>query len=485
MRAGRVIRWVLAGLVAAATAEAEPGTNLLQVLVAFQQPDPMIPWQKRPPGERFGYAVSIGGDRLLTTEDLVRNHTLVELREPEQSRKIPATVEEYDYQCNLAVLRVGETNRSYETALAEYATNLAAGADLRVVQFDETGALQSGGGRLLKLSVGPLPAAPGSVLSFSMMMDMNLNGPGAPVYAGGRLAGVVMQYDRAARTALVLPYPIVRRFLEGIAKVPYAGIGSAGFTWNVLTDPVKRAYLGVPGAKGGILVLSMLPGSGAAESLKSGDVITEWDGVAIDSMGFYQDPEFGRLLVPNLISARRFPGEVVPVSIIRGRQPRQVSVRLARRLDGESLIPENVAGRPAEYVADAGYVIRELTGDYLQASGPKWELQVNPRLVHLYFARAEEETRAGDRIVILSRVLPDPINIGSHHLRDEIVTGINGQPIRNMKDVFRVLDADGALRRITMKGSQVDIVVDPDTLEEANVRIARQYHIPRLRYRAD
>lgn len=485
MNLRRFMRWVLAGMLAASAATADPGTNLLQVLVAFQRPDPMIPWQNRAPDERAGYALPIGGGRMLTTEDLVRNHTLVELREPERARKIPATVEVSDYQCNLAVLRVDETNDLPDAAALEYATNLTAGMELRVAQFDETGAIQDGGGRLLKLAVGPLPGAPGNVLAFTMMMDMNLNGPGAPVYASGKLAGVVMQYDRGARTALALPYPVIRRFLDAIARPPYAGVASAGFAWSALTDPVKRAYLGVPAQKGGIMVLSILPGSGASETLKPGDVITDWDGVAIDSMGFYVDPEFGRLLIPNLISGRRTPGETVPVSIVRDRRAQPVGVRLARRLDSESLIPENVAGERAEYVADAGYVIRELTGDYLQAAGAKWELQGNPRLVHMYFARSQAETQVGDRVVLLSRVLPDPINIGYHQLRDEIVTRINGQPVRNMKDVFRALDQEGALRRISLKSSEVDIVVDPDSIDEANARIARQYHIPKLRHRSE
>ncbi len=50
-----------------------------------------------------------------------------------------------------------------------------------------------------------------------------------------------------------------------------------------------------------------------------------------------------------------------------------------------------------------------------------------------------------------------------------------------MGDVFRIVDADGNLLRIRLKGGGVDLVFDEHELREANRRIQSQYQIPALR----
>jgi len=93
-------------------------------------------------------------------------------------------------------------------------------------------------------------------------------------------------------------------------------------------------------------------------------------------------------------------------------------------------------------------------------------------------------TNADDRIVILAGVLADPINIGYQHLRDDIVTHVNRTPIRNLGEVFRIIERDGRLSRVTLKGNAVDIVLDERELPAANRRIAELYRIPALQRQA-
>jgi hypothetical protein len=127
-------------------------------------------------------------------------------------------------------------------------------------------------------------------------------------------------------------------------------------------------------------------------------------------------------------------------------------------------------------------VLRELTGRYLHAYGTDWQRRVDSRLVNLYLTRSNDAERAGDRIVLLTGVLPDPINIGYQGFRDAVITHVNGDAIRNMGDVFRIVDRDGSVRRLRLQSIGVDLILDPALLSEANRRLSMIYRVPRLRY---
>jgi S1-C subfamily serine protease len=266
-------------------------------------------------------------------------------------------------------------------------------------------------------------------------------------------------------------------------KTPYPGFASAGFFWTTLVAPAKRSYLDVKAPGKGILVLSCVPGTGAAESIKPNDVILEWDGHAVDNLGYYEDEDFGRLAVSYLIKGRRVPGETIPVRVVRDQKEILLQLRLGHQNDRDALVPENVLGAPTEYLVEGGFVITELTGRYLRAHGADWERTVDPRIVHTYLANKHAAATPGEHVVILAGILPDPINIGyQQRFRNEIITAVNGQSVSNMTDVFRIVDKDGSLRRFTLKSVGVDLVVDQEELAVANARLARQYRIPALRF---
>lgn len=154
---------------------------------------------------------------------------------------------------------------------------------------------------------------------------------------------------------------------------------------------------------------------------------------------------------------------------------------LKRQSDLAQIIPENTAGAQAEYLADGGLILRELTGDYLRAGGNEWIIQTNPRLVYYYFNPWQFSNKEEEHVVILSRVLPDQINIGYHEYRDEVVSAVNGRPVRRLADVFKAVDQEGGLKRVALMGYGVDLVLDEEEMPAANKRIAANYRIPSLR----
>lgn len=468
-------------LAAPATATIAFERCVVEVMVTAQTYDPGMPWRRNAPEGRRGFGVMVAPGRILTLENLVRNQVMVEMRRPLSGTKLPAQVLLADHQAGLALL-VCATNAGDPDPL-EMAEAVRTNSEVTVAQFDETGAIQTDQGRLIEYSITMLPDSPSPVLQSKVLANLNTGDRGAPVFHDGKLAGLVVQSDRSSQTFRALPYPLLRRFIQQAGANTYKGIASAGFTWKALVDPVRRSYYQLPvTSEGGIEVTRTFPNSGAATALKSGDIILRWDGTPIDAQGFYTDPEFGRLMLPHLISGRRIPGDTVQVELWRQNGPVTVPLTLTRKLEDDSSVPENVLLPQPEYIVECGLVFRELGGDYLRAHGTKWLLQANPRLVHLYLMQNQIQQPPGQRVIFVVGVLPDAINVGYQQLRDMVVNKVNGKEIANIAEVARIMAADDGIQSLTLQGVGQDIVLDRAMRKAANQRIATAYRIPDLKY---
>jgi len=468
-----------------ARADRRAETYLCRAMVAAQGYDPFMPWQKTRSADRLGYGAVVAPGRVLTTEHLVRNSTLIELQLPRSGRKIPAGVLAVDPQFNLALLNVPNNGlQGIEGALA-----VAGAAGRRqtvtILQLDSTQEIQSGKGEIIQVSNEKLPNAPYASLAFTLLTDLNVHGEGAPVIRNGKLVGLMMSYTQGTRTGKLVPYPVIRRFLDDAMDPPYVGAATAGFLWAPLVDPVKRAWLGVPDEGGGVQVLSCIPRSGAAAVLQSNDVILSLGGAKLDPLGYYQDADFGRLSLSYLIKGRRVPGEMLTAAIVRNGQRMNAPVTLSHLADEEALIPENAEGRRPPYLVTGGLFLRELTGRYIRSLGSRWDDILPASVVQTYLTRRTAPQEPGDRVVMLSGVLPHPVNVGYQHLGNRVVEKVNGREVRNMADVFRAVDTAGGLHRVSLRNFGVDLVLDRAVLPQADAEIAASYGIAEPRFEGE
>ena len=474
-----MLSWACVVQVKAMDANNPPG-SVVEVLVTAQRFDAFVPWKKSKPESRAGYAVVIAEGRLITTEDLVRNAVLVEIRRPGAAARTKANIVVADPRVNAALLSA-PTDGLLPVGWSE---PVKTGAKIQLIQYDEAGQLQSGDGRITGIEVAALPSVAQSILTFEVLTDLKLARIGTPALHDGNLVGLVMQYNEGSQTSEVLPSAILRRFVEAADHPPYRGVAVAGLLWSPLLEPAKRQYYGLPDDDKGVLVLRTIPGSCTSGALQSGDVILSWDGQVVDSQGYYNDPDFGRLMMVHQISGRRHPGETITITRWRNHKKEDVQVKLDAYDDSRALVPMNIEGKQAEYLVEGGLLLRELSADYLLANGAQWMMRGNPRLVNLYLTRAQAPEKPGDRIVILSRVLPHPITSGYQAIRDEVITRVNGKPISNIQDVFAIREQDGGITRVTTQtAAKIDLVLDKKSLDEANRQISTLYGITRLEHR--
>jgi hypothetical protein len=483
-RRWRVWALVLCGLAARTVAgEALAVTNAVQVvdvLVTTQTCDERMPWRLSRPMTRQGYGVVVGPGRVLTTEELIRQATLVELRQPGRAMKVAATLRQSDPQCNVALLETTDAAFCRELAPVPLAGQVARGDQTRIVQYDDSGLRQEGTGRIIEIGVEALPSAPAAVLTCRVLSDLRVLNPGAPVFSDGYLAGMMMRYDAQHQTGFVLPAPVLSRFLLMAAEPEYQAPPSEGFSWVPLVDAVKRRYLGVPAEVGGVLIIEVATNGSVATALQPNDVLVAWDGFALDNQGFYPDPQYGRTRLVHAIAGRHRVNDRVTLEFIRRGVRQKSAVVLQPYQEEDTLVPENTRGTPPAYLVESGLVLRELTARYLRAGG-RGLGGANLRLAHLYLAGGSRPAPAGEHLVILSGVLPDPANVGYQELRDELVTAVNGEPVHNLAEVCRILDRDGSLTRLRLEGRGVELALDATQRASVNARIARAYRIPELR----
>lgn len=461
-----------------AWAQSPVSDRLVEVITTRQEYDPFLPWRHGSPEWQSGYGILMGDGSVLTTETLVRNARLVELRRAQSGTRIPATIRIADPQVNLALLTTAD-RKAGDLDLLPVEPLIQTNSALRMIQFNESRQIQEGSATYLHATMAPLPSGPYAGLRVTLMTDLTLNGEGAPVMAGEALAGLVMESSSSSRMVDAIPGHTIARFLADTASNFYAGVASAGILWSPLIDTFKRNYLGAASFEGGCVILSVISNSPTAAALQTDDILLEWDGHELDSLGFYEDPDFGRLDLSFAVKGRRRPGDQVPVRILREGSETNVNLVLAARPDSEQWIPEAIDEVRPGYIVDGGFVIREVTGRYILAQGERGDT----RLQHLYRTQRHVPPEPGARVVILASLLPDPINRGYPALRDEIITHVNGEPIRNLGSVFDILSRDGHLYRLTLQGFGTDLVLDPSEMDAANQRIARQFDLQRLTYR--
>jgi S1-C subfamily serine protease len=454
-----------------------PEKSVVEIAVSSQTVEPSLPWQRNPPVAQTGFGVVVASNRFLVPADLVNHAVMVEIRPARDARKFPARIIRVDPQAGAALLECRDARDAADFRPLPLFHSVRSTGEVALVQFNSQGDIQTDRGQILAAAVQALPDAGSALLMMRVLTSLNAGGRGAPVFIDNRLAGIVLRFERGSQTAQVLPIVALDRFLD---PAPYPGVASAGLLWEPLVDPVRRRFRGIEVPDRGVEILDTLPGSGAAETLISGDVLLSLGGFPIDDQGYYPDPDLGRLLFPHLISGHHKPGDSIAAQIVRQGQTTNLLIRLARRDDRKNLIPENQTLSRPDYIVESGFIFRELGGDYLRQYGGQWRAKANPRFVHLYLTHAQDRSVENDKVVILVGILPDLVNIGYQHLRDGIVLSANGKPIHRLADLARQIQNDGGLRRVRINNLEQDLVLDSDHRVEANRRIAQTYRIPRL-----
>jgi len=432
------------------------------------------PWAR---SERKLYksGVVVEGHQIITTADGLADQTLIRLKKQGSGLFSLGRVVWIDYQANLAAITTDEKDFWTDLQPAQLADPVPITGQVRILRWNND-QLENRQGEIEQITVD------NSALSFvsvpALKIDSTIPGAGwgEAITVNNQLIGLASAQGGDAVTAI--PSSFIASILKARQANTYTGLGYFDFTWDPAENPLCLDYLKLPGAARGVIVKETGLKPGVASLVKPHDVLLKIDGFDIDAEGNYRDPQYKKLCLENLSSRGKWAGMDCHFTIWRDGKEQEITYKLPKADYGDTLVPSQSFDQEPEYVLAGGFVFVPLTEAYLRSWGGDWRQRAPFRLSYYTTGKVTPER---PQLVVLSQVLPNPVNIGYEGLRNTVVDEINGVKIKQLSDIPLALKlpVNGFNVFKFAPGEQVrQAVLDAGIMDEANQEIMSRYHIP-------
>lgn len=448
--------------------------SVVRLQVVSQQMDYRVPWNPGQLGRGVGTGFVIAGQRLMTNAHVVSNARLITVQKDGDPRRFTAEVEHIAHDCDLALLKVIEDGFFDATIPLEFGGIPAIESTVTVYGFPL-------GGERMSVTRGVVSRVDFQVYSHSaidahlvIQIDAAINpgNSGGPVLQDDQVVGVAFQGftgDVAQNVGYMIPTPVIQRFLKDVEDGSYDRYVDLALDYFPLQNAGMRRALGLPDNNLGVMVGQVIPGGSSHGKLEPGDVLLAIDNFPIGSDGTVElDGE--RVEMPEIVE-RKFDGDQVVFQLLRAGEKKEVAVTL--KPVWPHLIQGNLYDVKPRFVMFGGLVFQPVTRNFMEAFKPG-----SLRLRYLYEAFVRDEIFVErPELIVLSEILPDPINTFLMPLRMNIVDTINGKKIRRLEDVPEALAANGQRVIIELLGVGRPIVLSREAVAEAMPRIRSRYNV--------
>ena len=420
-----------AGVAHAASPKSPWEHTVVTLEITRKQYDYLQPWSKRMDTlQKVG--IVAGPREILTTADFMADSTLVRLQKGGRGRWFNGAIQWVDYHANLALVTTPEA--AFWTGLqpAKLADPIPTKGTVQLLRW-RNGNFETRKAEINRLSVkrGKLTF----VEHLQLEVDLEIAGAGwsEPIVSGNKVIGLTTWMEGNSCTAL--PTPFIRPILDARKNQTYRGLGFFSFTWQRAGNPATLKYLGLQGEPRGVLVIeSTLPRMDG--QMQPRDLILEVDGHEVDNEGDYQNPTYGKLSIEDLASRGRWAGDALRLKILRGGQVQDISCRLPKADYSIELVPDGPFDQEPEYLVVGGLVFQPLNEPYMRSWGADWKRKAPFRIAYYDQDKPTPERPA---LVVLSLVLPDPLNLGYQDYRYLVVEKLNGQKVSRLTDFVEAM----------------------------------------------
>jgi S1-C subfamily serine protease len=448
--------------------------SLVRITATAVEPDYKAPWNPGGIQRGVGAGFVISGNRILTNAHVVSNSRYLTVEREGDPNKYPATVQFVAHDCDLALITV---------SARDFFKNMVP------LKFGGIPALESTvsaygypiGGERMSVTTGIVSRIDFQLythssidqhLAIQISAQINPGNSGGPVMQNAKVVGVAFQGysgDVAQGVAYMIPTLVINRFLKDISNGQYDKYVDLGLTYSKLQNPAQRHFLGLRDDDRGVLVNTVIEAGPSANIIRPGDVL-----LAIDDHPIASDSnvelEGERAEFPEVVE-RKFKGESVRFDVWRDKQPITVTVKL------NTIWPYLILGHSYDvrprYVLYGGLLFQPLNLDLLEAYRP-----TDLRIRHFfeYFVQEQIYLEHPD-VIVLTNILPDPINTYLAPYRGGIVDEINGKKIRTLDDLAKAFSEAPEHFVIRMIGDGPPLVLDRNKVETARERIKTRYNV--------
>ena len=450
--------------------------SLVRITATEVAPDYRAPWNAGMLGRGIGAGFVIDGNRIMTNAHVVSNSRYLTVERDGDPNKYPAKVLFVAHDCDLALITV-DSPTFFKNMLP-----------LKLGGIPELESTVSAygypiGGERMSVTTGIVSRIDFQLythssidqhLAIQISAQINPGNSGGPVMQNAKVVGVAFQGysgDVAQGVAYMVPTPVINRFLKDVSDGRYDGYVDLGLTFAKLQNPAQRKYLGLKDDGRGVLVETVVAAGPCAKLLRPGDVLLSIDNHPIASDGNV-DLEGEHVEMPEVVE-RKFKGDVVKFDVWRDKQAISGSVQLDT-VPPYLMQSHRYDVRP-RYVVYGGLLFQPLSLDLLEAYQPQ-----DLRLRHFFdFYVIDQLYLEHPDVIVLTNILPDPINTYLSAYRGGIVDEINGKKIRTLEELSQTFAQPADRFVINMIGDGPPLVLDAKQVEAARERIKTRYNVVR------
>lgn len=456
--------------------------SVVSLETSFYGYEDIQPWRHKALTKNHAHACAVGKYDVLTTAWGVADVTHVKARKFGQNEFIPARVKLVDYESNLCLIQLDPDSMDEPLTPLVFSEEYPKGDEVNFYWLSADNRMYNGRAYLDRVRMQRTRTSYEGRLDYVVGNASRQTSTGQVYCVGSKAIGIAA-WAKDSKEAGLIPGEAINAFLAAAAEKEYKGFGAVGFAVSSLLDPAMRAFLKMPESlKDGIYVRDLYTLGTGSDVLEKGDVLLAIDGETLDSHGRFEHSKYGLLDFEYLITSKP-AGKKISVEVWRDGKRIQVEAEVKNFGADEMLIPYHEYDHQPEYVVTGGYVLQKLTRQYLTLWGDDWAGKVSPHLYHYYRDFAYKPAPERSDIVILSYVLPSPISLGYHDLRQIVVSKFNGMPIRSIADILEAqkLRPDSKYDVIEFEMDNPIIVIPRDQLAQADQFISRNYGVTQLK----
>lgn len=453
--------------------------GIVKVEVVNRTPDYETPWQGGNFGRGTGTGFLVAPGQFMTNAHVVANAEKIDISLYADARRIPARVKYVAHDADLALLEIDDTSAFEGVPCLEFSEELPQLEDtVRAIGYPV------GGNRLsvtrgIVSRIDTIPYAhTRNIAHMALQVDAAINpgNSGGPVLKDDKVIGVAFQgLLQANSTGYVIPMPVIRHFLQDVQDGRYDGYVEMGAQLMPMENKAMRRHYDLPDNGLGCLVADVVKGSACDGALQPGDVVMAVNGLPVDCTAMIElDGVRVRL---EELAERAFAGDKIHFTILRDGQVMETEASLAP-LPSIRVLSRRYDEEP-RYVVYAGLVFQPLEFNVVQAH----QVSSADVMVELDRFTRGGESCVKDDLVLLTRTLPDEVNVRLSNTGRNLVTRVNGVEVKGLAHLHSLLyPAEGEPRPdytvIELADAPRPLVIDNAAVDAANGRIAERYNIP-------
>ena len=464
----------------AATRSADIGERVrkavVKVYASAQDPNQSEPWQAGPMSSGTGSGCVLSGHRILTAAHVVARQTYLQVRRQGETRKHDARVLFVAHDVDLAIITVDDPSFFDGIEPLELGRLPSTQASVVALGFPTGGdTLSLTNGVVSRIEHQQYVHSGGTYLAMQIDAAINPGNSGGPVVENQRLVGLAMQaLPGSQNISYGVPSPLIERFLADVADGSYDGVPQLGVSSQPLENRAMRARYGVEAENGGVLVSEVVPGTGAARTLRTGDVLLSIDGTVLGEDGTVEFRPGERTSFAQLVDMKQLGSEVDVVFVRDGRR-QQVRIPLTGRYGQGRLVPVEDYVSDPQFLIFGGIVLRQLTLPYLRgAFGSEWWRNAPDEFLA---ARHKTASFEGEGLVVMANVFPDEVNQGYRDFCGALVTAIDGVRLRNFHHAVELVEkGEGEFLSLSLSDTNA-VVLKRAVAKSRHAAILERYHV--------